>query len=835
MAKNKYSIKDILDNVGVLYPFEHISSICKYNADEKSITQFIEEMHNIINTYGNYGYKISGISNKFFSECEKLYKNNANIIDVPSLIFITAIQVGLDIKDPKAEDSLYIPRVFLREEKEREKANEYIRKALESVNTVLCTNEGDVIEALLPKVYLNPAEYSIEENGITRIDNTKCIPNYEQKMNLLEIAKEQDIDFGYLLKYTHLKDLQEIFEYPQIGKAVMDKMLEKGKKLKEGTHLEEVPLQQELIEQYNLRHLSNDIRYMQIRTNSIDGPNIYVDGGTQQKYDVLDFMKVTEHVRIYLDLKKFMIITAQRQYERHGSNLADFTQDEIKELNDFCERVGTILQESEIFDENSQNYEEEFKKVMKNVDNLNKHFLFGKYHNSEEIRELASLFCDGTRNLEDLSKEEIFEKIRFSYSEIGKMYDKSPENFEKLLNLGYITKDIIKKLISEKESIKANQLSVMYMQDLIDSKEFIDLYLKSDENLEILKSLKEDEAIKEKLEKELTEEQLVDLFLNPDNKEEFEKYSKLFKLFKIDGKGLYEQEEIADSILEKSDDLLQNDNMFNLYNLGLIPIDKIVDYMGTDGVIALYKDGKLKHEDAKRMYDSQILTIDSLQKLLSTPDMGDDEKLILIYSAFSEEQYSNLRNTLIETISNVEVHNAGSKNYKNGGRTPNPMPNPNVISSKYVSDPCTRWNLMAKLDPNYQVEYCKRDGHAIIHLPTLDKHIIERIFEKDTHKTGTHKWAYGYATYIINGVEYNQQINEIAIRDNNGELKAINRSALVNKAKNSKEIEKVVHTGWGKKMCEAFDVDTQSLYSEENRTEIHNLAEQVEKSKKMII
>lgn len=252
MAKTKYSIKDVLDNVGVLYPFKYISSICKYSAEERSITQFIEGMNNIINTYGNYGYKMNGISNKFFSECEKLYKKNSDIIDVPSLIFITAIQLGMDIKDPKVQDSLYVPRVFLRKEKERENANEYIRKALESVNTVLCTNEGDVIEALLPKVYLNPSEYSIEENGTTKIDNVKCISNYEQKMKLLKIAKDQDIDFGYLLKYTHLKDLEEIFEYPQIGKAVMDKMLEKAKDINRGPHLEEMPLQQEQIEQYQL-------------------------------------------------------------------------------------------------------------------------------------------------------------------------------------------------------------------------------------------------------------------------------------------------------------------------------------------------------------------------------------------------------------------------------------------------------------------------------------------------------------------------------------------------------------------------------------------------------
>lgn len=112
MAKTKYSIKDILDNVGVLYPFEYISSICKYNAEEKSINQFIDGMHKIMRNYGNFAYKMNGLSNQFFSEYEKLYKKHADIIDVPLLIFMTTIQLKFDINDPQSDDSIFIPRVF---------------------------------------------------------------------------------------------------------------------------------------------------------------------------------------------------------------------------------------------------------------------------------------------------------------------------------------------------------------------------------------------------------------------------------------------------------------------------------------------------------------------------------------------------------------------------------------------------------------------------------------------------------------------------------------------------------------------------------------------------
>lgn len=274
--------------------------------------------------------------------------------------------------------------------------------------------------------------------------------------------------------------------------------------------------------------------------------------------------------------------------------------------------------------------------------------------------------------------------------------------------------------------------------------------------------------------------------------------------------------------------------MFRLYNLGLIPIDKIVDYMGTDGVIELYKDGKLKHEDAKRMYDSKVLTVDSLVKLLSTQDMEDDEKLVLIYSAFSEDKYTELRNLLIETISKIQIKNVSTQSRKSNNPNPNPNPNPIATSNRYVTDPCARWNLMANFDPNYTVEYCKRDGHAIIHLPSLDKHIIEKIFEKDS-KSGTHKWAYGRATYIIDDLIYSEHKDDIVLRDDDEKTEAIDRNILVKLGKEKEGVEKIVHSGWGKKMCEAFDIDTESLYSQEQREEINKLAEQVEKSKKMIL
>ena len=153
---------------------------------------------------------------------------------------------------------------------------------------------------------------------------------------------------------------------------------------------------------------------------------------------------------------------------------------------------------------------------------------------------------------------------------------------------------------------------------------------------------------------------------------------------------------------------------------------------------------------------------------------------------------------------------------------------PDLISSRYVTDPCTRWNFMASLDPNYAVDYLKTDGHAIIHLPTLGKHIVERIFEKSGKK---HQWAYGHATYILDDDTYNSYKDRIVIDYDKKQNFVIDRKSLVSLRKETKGVEKVVHAGWGKSMCEAFDVDTSSFYTQEKREEIHRLAEEVERSK----
>ena len=114
-----------------------------------------------------------------------------------------------------------------------------------------------------------------------------------------------------------------------------------------------------------------------------------------------------------------------------------------------------------------------------------------------------------------------------------------------------------------------------------------------------------------------------------------------------------------------------------------------------------------------------------------------------------------------------------------------------------------------------------KDGHIIFYLPSEEKYIIEKLYDKNR------KTAYGAATYILDEKTFEMHKDEI-IKDDK-----INKSALVDLRKtNSKEVKKLIHTGWGNAMLKYFGVKESKKYSKEQCRVIQSLAEEVENSKR---
>ena len=340
----------------------------------------------------------------------------------------------------------------------------------------------------------------------------------------------------------------------------------------------------------------------------------------------------------------------------------------------------------------------------------------------------------------------------------------------------------------------------------------------------------------------LLPEKLVELYLDSEKKVEFEKYRKLYKLFIIDEtkqekldreikqenpkaikalerKILTRRKANGINILEQSEELLEDEYMYDLYRKGLLLIDTVIDYVGYGAVSKLFASGELKPIDVKRLMDDKILTEAMLEEVFKNDTLTENQKLILIYSSFSsdDEKDAEMRNKFIGYMSErIEsfTESTGETRIRTGDGIVQD------VQIKHVTDPWTRWNLISSLDKDYSQEYLK-DGCIIFYLPNRSKYVIEKLYDKNN------KPAYGAATYVLDENVFKTHENEIIV---NG---CINRTHLVSLNKNQMQgVKKLVHTGWASALIRYFDIENSKEYTEEEKADIKEKAEHVEKTKK---
>lgn len=258
--------------------------------------------------------------------------------------------------------------------------------------------------------------------------------------------------------------------------------------------------------------------------------------------------------------------------------------------------------------------------------------------------------------------------------------------------------------------------------------------------------------------------------------------------------------------------------MGELYRMGLIPLDTYIDFNGEATILDLYQSGELKPIDVRRLYDEKVITLDMIRGILKKGEIDDGKKLTLLYSTFSKKEDSDIRDDLIKYLDEPEETNHTStgktrlselKFKRTEGET--------RIQNRSVTDPCSRWNLIAELDQDYSQEYLK-DGNMIFYLPNQGKYIIEKLYNKNFDK------AYGSATYILDEDEFAKNRNNI-VKDGK-----IDKSILVEMRRN-KKADRIIHTGWSNGICRYFDIENSSNYTKEQTENIKKLAKQVEESK----
>ena len=570
----------------------------------------------------------------------------------------------------------------------------------------------------------------------------------------------------------------------------------------------------------------------------------------------------------HFEVKKGLCTRAERRYEEIKSKIEGF-DDKIlakiwpSQLHYICRypNLGYILQEKIVggFDENApmepdKKYSEEnYKRGTKYpVERLVEYIKANiSYMNIDKllIISLNAATNDLFNNSENVSKKEVQEWL-----EIARKIDKFVPANKREIDQSLIGKidtitEIIKKLeitlksfindkalpLAERISIRKKMLMGELPYDYVKPEDYANLAFSERElliigsyNKKAFEFFRENHILESKLIDGLdSSEKLVELYMKKDNsqedEQEFIRFRKIFTMLAVDGKTDEEKTNLSYEIIDQNKELEDEDRLKELYKLGLITCDALIDLIGKSELTKLIENQLLKPADVKKLYSLGTIKKEDVLFFISKSYISSGDKLAFIFSAFCDKEDFDLRNQFISCITNL-IKNTKHVSSSIGEINPNPTPgNPTI---KYTYDPCTRWRFLKELDPNYSQEYLEEDGHFIFFLPNTGTYVIEKMFDTNT-KNGVPRIAYGAATYILDESEFNANKDDIIV---NGR---INRNALIQLNKNNKA-EKLVHKNWANGICRYFGIETNSKYTEEQKKIIQDLAYEVEDSRTQI-
>ena len=387
--------------------------------------------------------------------------------------------------------------------------------------------------------------------------------------------------------------------------------------------------------------------------------------------------------------------------------------------------------------------------------------------------------------------------------------------------------------------LEENEIYQYYQNGILSSRDILDIYLHGGTNLEVAKKINEKLPEEEKINLEIKEEELAQLYekskkakeqKNP-NTDDIIKYKRYGLIYQtLIRAGLSEDEKLISDkkIIENIHNITSRDIM-NLYKDNILTLETVLEHGGEELVKKLILQGDLRTNDAKNYLTSEKNSINA-KEILQNPDMDETEKLIFIYTTYSDDK--DKRDELIDYISaytNDVKAESGIQKGESDGKTKE--------KSDYhqtVTDPYERWRLFNLLDKDYSRKYV--GGYLVVKLHNTQKVIIEKMYEK---RKGKNVSAYGTATFAMNEEEFEKIENEL-IKDEKFDIAKI-RSI-------SKEhpdmISKITHhppvldengnekTSWGKRLLEMVcDDEIEKVYSEEELKDIDECMKSIEKSR----
>ena len=403
-------------------------------------------------------------------------------------------------------------------------------------------------------------------------------------------------------------------------------------------------------------------------------------------------------------------------------------------------------------------------------------------------------------------------------------------------------KDIKEVIIRYPILLEEQQIYQYYQQGILTPRDILDLYINDRINLDTIKQINEKLPEEQKINLELTEEELAHLYqvskreknrkkTNLDKVLKYKRYSLLYQTLKRSNLEENEKFESDKKILEHIHNV-ESEDIMELYIDNLLTLETVLQYGGNDLVKKLILQGDLRTNDARTYFETEKENV-SIEEILENPDMDETEKLILIYTTYGDNVPK--RETLVEKYlsayaSDMKGENTTTRKEKEeeakikGGRNT-------------VTDPYQRWKLLALLDENYSRKYV--GGYLIVKLHNTQKAIIEKLYGK---KYGKVEPGYNASTLGLAIEEYEKLEPEL-IKGKRFDIKKLKDIAR----KHPEMITKVTHhsarydeegnekNSWVKRVLQYIcDGKPEKVYSDEEIGQINACSRAIEQSRKEV-
>lgn len=505
----------------------------------------------------------------------------------------------------------------------------------------------------------------------------------------------------------------------------------------------------------------------------------------------------------------------------------------IEELYDI-EEMANLYKEIYCTEQQTEKQSQELEEKRKKYENLI------KLHNAlrmqdrddivllleEELSDemLTNLYCDHAISMDILESYGEKELVIETFNQ-GKLHEK----------------DIREAIIRYPILLEEQQIYQYYQQGILTPRDILDLYINDRINLDTIKQINEKLSEEQKINLELTEEELAHLYqvskreknrkkTNLDKVLKYKRYSLLYQTLKRSNLEENEKFESDKKILEHIHNV-ESEDIMELYIDNLLTLETVLQYGGNDLVKKLILQGDLRTNDARTYFETEKENV-SIEEILENPDMDETEKLILIYTTYGDnvpKREKLVKNHLSAYASDIKGEKTTTRNKKEEETK--------TGKRNTTTDPYERWKLLALLDKNYSRKYV--GGYLIVKLHNTQKAIIEKLYGK---KYGEVEPGHDASTIGLAIEEYEKlepelikgkRFDIVKLRDvarNHPEIitKVTHHSASYDRKGNEKN-------SWVKRILKyVCDEQPEKVYSDEEIAQINECSKAIEKSRKEI-